>query len=563
MAAPGKQTSRWGVGAFLQQAVAGVESRLDTILADDQEAGKAANAAAATPVAAPKPDTSTPRSANSNRTNERLQERLARAMAAKNAQKADSSMATPPRTDSPTQFTESLRQSFDMACTTVEREASTVSTEEVVESWPNQQSTPSNEVENSTIVSIPLSGSTQEPSSLTTQVESEDTACLSVDSARPSIPRDSMDSVRQPITSSRPFMEYPTTQISDVANHKAPEEYEELLKQLQSDFEISELQKHEEIHDYVERVDALQAKLQYLAKESADNAKTASNAAASGSLEKKVADKDEQIALLMEEGQKLSKKELSHLSAIKKLRSKIQENGKELAEAKLGQDKAEKDAAFANDRLKRAEGFERRVTEKERQINQLQKDLESARTERVSRDATIATLKRQLEDAAAENKKAEVKTAHESLVTERKKVADLEDNIANLKIEKSLIADRGQLQVKELRERIDKDAETARMLELEMRSEHQMLESKLEVMRARAEEVTTGATGDAQAKLLRQIETLQTQYAVASENWQGIEASLIARAASLEKERDEATKRETDIRRKAREVVSVNTLLVI
>jgi hypothetical protein len=88
-----------------------------------------------------------------------------------------------------------------------------------------------------------------------------------------------------------------------------------------------------------------------------------------------------------------------------------------------------------------------------------------------------------------------------------------------------------------------------------MKTEQQMLESKLEVMRARAEEVSSGATGDAQAKLLRQIETLQTQYAVASENWQGIEALLIARATSLEKERDEATRREADIRRKAREMV--------
>lgn len=35
MAAPAKQTSRWG--NFLQQAVAGVESRLDNILADGVE----------------------------------------------------------------------------------------------------------------------------------------------------------------------------------------------------------------------------------------------------------------------------------------------------------------------------------------------------------------------------------------------------------------------------------------------------------------------------------------------------------------------------------------------
>lgn len=33
--------SKWGVGAFFQQAVAGVESRLDNILLDDEERQKA------------------------------------------------------------------------------------------------------------------------------------------------------------------------------------------------------------------------------------------------------------------------------------------------------------------------------------------------------------------------------------------------------------------------------------------------------------------------------------------------------------------------------------------
>lgn len=50
------------------------------------------------------------------------------------------------------------------------------------------------------------------------------------------------------------------------------------------------------------------------------------------------------------------------------------------------------------------------------------------------------------------------------------------------------------------------------------------------------------------------METLQTQYALASENWQGIETTLNSRVAALEKERDEASRREADTRRKAREV---------
>jgi TATA element modulatory factor len=81
-----------------------------------------------------------------------------------------------------------------------------------------------------------------------------------------------------------------------------------------------------------------------------------------------------------------------------------------------------------------------------------------------------------------------------------------------------------------------------------------LLESKMESLRNRAEEASSSSVGDSQAKLLRQIETLQNQYAVASENWQGIEGSLLARIANVEKERDGLENREGDLRKKLREV---------
>jgi len=84
-----------------------------------------------------------------------------------------------------------------------------------------------------------------------------------------------------------------------------------------------------------------------------------------------------------------------------------------------------------------------------------------------------------------------------------------------------------------------------------------VVEGKLEAMRMRAEEASSGAAGDSQAKLLRQVETLQTQYSIASENWQGIETTLLARITGLERERDEALQRESEMRRKAREAVSI------
>ncbi|TVY84385.1 TATA element modulatory factor [Lachnellula suecica] len=567
MSAPSKQaSSRWG--SFLQQAVAGVESRLDNILAEGDEATipQKKPTPAPTPTAA-KPEGGVARTAStSNRTNDRLQERLARAIAAKNSaqkgEKADSlalSSGTPSRTGSPATVTNSPRRSTDIASPSSEGKVTgeEATPEPALEEPPAAQlpleSTPSIAVQPGSPI-LQAQDAEQETNGLGTKAEAEASPRPSAESTRSSIPRASVDSVRQgsiPRTSTdvlRPDLD--TVQ----AVLKSPEEYDVLLTQLQSDFETSELQRQEEVHGYIERIDALQSKLQYLAKESAEAARKASGSAPSGSLEKKLADKEQQVALLMEEGQSLSKKELNHMTTIKKLRAKVQEDSKEVTEAKRKQEKAEKDVAAANERLRRAQASERQLGEKQKQVSQLQKDVEFLKSERDARDSAINDLTRQLEEAATQEKEAENKLAHEALEAERQKVADLEDDIANLNIEKSLVSDRAQSQIKELREKMDKDAERARIVELEMKNEQQMLESKLEVMRARAEEVSSGTTGDAQAKLLRQIETLQSQYAVASENWQGIEASLIARATNLEKERDEATKREADIRRKAREV---------
>ena len=80
------------------------------------------------------------------------------------------------------------------------------------------------------------------------------------------------------------------------------------------------------------------------------------------------------------------------------------------------------------------------------------------------------------------------------------------------------------------------------------------MENRLEALRERSEEASTGSTGDAQAKLMRQVETLQSQYSMASENWHGIEASLQARVAALEKERDDSARHESEARKRAREV---------
>jgi len=75
------------------------------------------------------------------------------------------------------------------------------------------------------------------------------------------------------------------------------------------------------------------------------------------------------------------------------------------------------------------------------------------------------------------------------------------------------------------------------------------------VLRARAEESSTSATSSAQAKLLRQVEMLQTQHTIASQNWQRIEDSLQLRTTSLEKEKIELTRRFEEEKKKVKEIV--------
>jgi chromosome segregation ATPase len=97
------------------------------------------------------------------------------------------------------------------------------------------------------------------------------------------------------------------------------------------------------------------------------------------------------------------------------------------------------------------------------------------------------------------------------------------------------------------------EKQQSRAMESEMLNEQATLESKLESFRVRAEEASSADQGHLQAKLLRQIETLQTQHSTASQNWQGIESTLMGRITSLEQERDEVVSREADLRKKLRD----------
>ena len=310
----------------------------------------------------------------------------------------------------------------------------------------------------------------------------------------------------------------------------------------------------EEMFAYIEKIDALQAKLQYLTKEAAASAHDASAAAKAGSVEKKMLEKDEKIALLMSEGEKLSKTEMKQSMVIKKLRAQAVDQAKSQSSVKARADKAEANLSSSEQRLKRAEAAKRSAEENLEASLRADRDVEALTGERDALKATIAEIRTELGNAVKRVESAESKAQSDALAKQRKDILELNDDLASAKIEREISEDKLRREIRDLKASLDREKDYSKSLESELRAEQSLLESKMETLRTRAEEASSSSAGDVQAKLLRQLETLQSQYSVASENWQGIEGSLLSRLANVEKERDELESREGDLRKKVREL---------
>ncbi|CAK7198095.1 hypothetical protein SEUCBS139899_000753 [Sporothrix eucalyptigena] len=555
-----KGGTRWG--SLLSQAVAGVEARLDTILSEGDETAKPPQpqASPAKPAAQPA-KTNAPRSGSSNRANDRLQEKLARAVAAKSGgtppPNLASSVTSASAANSPRQSLDvPSRASIDSAGASSKDGLSTADTARKSADGSKRPSFESTADAKEVTAADASTANVEKPTAESTQPATEantatETATTTTEAAA------ATTSTPEPTTTTT----IDDTTIQDAvpapqpsaANAELDDVRESRIKQLEAELLEQRRQHQEEIHHHSEKTEALQSKVQYLAKEAVEAAKKASDAAEPGSLEKKLAEKDQMISQIMLEGKNLSVTEEKHRTILKKLRVKISDDEKEIAEFKTARSKAEGELQTLRVRAKRATELERAQEESHKRISQVQKELEGLRSDAVSKDAVIADLRQQLKTTQENAEAMKVKINDAALEKERQRAKELEEQLATAQLEKSLAADRAKAQINEWKEKAEKAAERIRVVELESQAEVQIMESKLEAMRGRAEEVSSGAIGDSQAKLMRQVETLQSQYSIASENWQGIETTLLARVSNLEKERDEALQRESEMRKKARE----------
>lgn len=552
MASPAKQPQKKGWGSLLNSAVAGLESRLDTILADDNEASSRQRAAEDTlkkgqtiprgdsgslNVPSTRDSAQGSRETSRTRVNDRLAERLAKATAAKATSQAGSGApsrtATPVNDISARTSDESARsgdapRSVPDVGEKQDARSEAVASERKEHGQDDAQAKPA---ENGTLLasSLPMNPARQ-----------------SMDSSRPSMEISSQD------PSARTSSDVPNGTSS---SHKSPMELEAEMEQMRQDYATNEKQRQDEMHAYLEKIDALQAKLQYLARETVAAAKEANASTSAGNDEARLAEKDERIALLMEEGEQLSKSELRHMQTIKKLRGKATDDEKAATEFRKKFERAERAESDLKQRLRRAEAADRQASEKLKQIATNDKQVEELRIDRENASELIRRLTTQLkeanEKASAAEKAANVRAAE----VDKNRIDGLENELEDAQIEKKLADDRAVAETSKLREEADRHRERFALVELELKNEVTALESRLEAMRSRAEEASSEHSGnESSVKLMRQVETLQSQYSLAKENWETIEGSLNSRVAALEKERDDANRREAEVRKKARDV---------
>ena len=187
----------------------------------------------------------------------------------------------------------------------------------------------------------------------------------------------------------------------------------------------------------------------------------------------------------------------------------------------------------------------------ETELAQLHSDLEAKKYH-------VSNLESKLQQALSSLKIAnEIAVAAAKNEEDQEKASELEEIVASLELEKRLAFEGARNQVVELKEQLKASGEPAGRAELESKADLRAAENRLEAVRACVEEATTEPQPGSEIKLLRQLETLQAQYASASENWQGIEKTLLSRITLLETEKDEAFQRESEMRRKARDAVSI------
>ncbi|KAI4144563.1 MAG: hypothetical protein LQ340_006603 [Diploschistes diacapsis] len=566
-----KPASKWG--SFFQQAVAGVESRLDTILAEDEQPSSSSKRFAE-PTAGYGKDESrdrqlaqgrfryqVSRSADNeisdakgkgppSKSTERLQDRLSKAMSGRiPAGSASNSNVSTPRTGTPFGNSTSQRTSSD--------------NKRYIEEEEVKYSALQGDAHCITAISVESSDS--DPYNISNHGISTEFAFRN-SNFKPRVESSLAElsiGLATEVTYDAPTTSDPT----------GLDEYRELVQRLRGNLEVGEGARRSEANQLLEQIYSLQKKLQILTGQASAQAKHTKAAAGTNEFEGQLAERDEHIALLIEEGMRMSQKELKLLNAIKKLRARSAEEEKFRSHAVRGVVDLHNEVRVLKEKLKSSESSQQAEAQRAQSPAPTRSKLNFVSAELEAKDSHVSDPQQKITQSNCVGVVEEVEKWKCRLELEQATVAKLREELSTAELDRERLNDSHKSQLRDIetdryRERVlSKANETDLKAELQVNCfllltiywsdaylcGPKVLERRLEAYRAHSEERSTKGSADIQAKLTRQIETLQSSYVVASENWRGIENSLLAKIAGFEKEQSELYKKESDLRRKARE----------
>jgi hypothetical protein len=238
-----------------------------------------------------------------------------------------------------------------------------------------------------------------------------------------------------------------------------------LVSQLREDLAICETRRQEETHEASERIDALGEKLRFLSSESAAAARERINAGSG--MEKKIAERDEKIALLIEEGERLSMNELKLQTTIKKLRAQA----REAVEARKKQEVAEKKVGEEKEKVRKALEEVKRAGERIKVLEKSEGIVETLRRENDALESSVRELKGKLEEQAKRTVEAEGKAQTEALEMERKTTVELRAQVERVQSEAAMMEEKLKGEIADLQSKVERVTEKSRAREAGLKSE--------------------------------------------------------------------------------------------
>lgn len=211
-------------------------------------------------------------------------------------------------------------------------------------------------------------------------------------------------------------------------------------------------------------------------------------------------EKDDKIAQLLKEGENLSMRELKYTNTIKKLKASESDYDREIQRLTKKVDSLESEKKSSKDETKRLKESEQQLTVKSKTL-QIQLDNErEALQEEINRNKELSKKIEELSQVLIQEKNQSFNT------------------------------------INELKRSLEKERQKAKSSKEDSLAEINRLEGKIEQLRYQSENAQAHTTTDDESylKLIRQHDTLQSQYTSATENWQSIEASLMSKISNLE-----------------------------